>query len=287
MDFAFAVVVVYVCFLNLFVLRTTPEVIVLQFAILIVIFKKLRFKEFAKFWIPFIGLFFTYEFLRGFADDISPFYDTTLYWMYELEMKLFGGLPTRYLQQTFSGNSSLLNFSAFFYSVFFYYSFFAAFVLWLKKSPVIVSYAKRFIALSFVGLVFFFLIPTAPPWMVDLERGTGIDRFLHTENTILHNFLGLSLWKYLIYGNAVAALPSLHVAWPAFTTHFLIRNFQGKWLYLLLIIPAMIGFSVVLTGEHYIVDVMFGWGLALVMIYFPKNRLDRLRSSLRELNHGK
>lgn len=277
LEILFGIILAYISFINLFILKSSPEIIALQFAFLVFIFYQLRIREFAKFWIPFMSFFFLYEYLRGYVDDISPFYNLTLYTVYEIESYLFGVLPSIQLQTVFTGSSAFLNVLVFFYTIFFYYSFLVAFILWFKKSPYFASYAKRFLGLSFVGLLIFFFAPTAPPWFVALERNLPLERYLYTKDTILNDFVGVTIWSYFIYGNKVAALPSLHTAWPAFTTHFVIHYGKSRFRYLLLIIPAAIGFCVILTGEHYVIDVALGWSLAILAVYVPSRYFSYVR----------
>ena len=279
---AFVIILAYISFINFFVLKTTPEIIFLQFAILVFIYRKLRLRVFFKQWIPFVGLFLLYEFLRGFADDLSPFYDTTLYWAHELEAGMFAKLPTLYLQETLSNHRNILDVSFFFYTLFFYYSFLVGFIVWLKRPQLFGEYSKKFLILSYIGLIFFFLIPTAPPWLVDKLKDIGVERYLYREIAVnTFNFKALTLYRYFVYGNEVAALPSLHAAWPAFTSLFLVKTFKNKALYLLFIIPVMIGFSVVLNGEHYAIDVLFGWILAAATVFISKRSFDKLKTPLK------
>ena len=73
------ILILYLSLFNLFVIKATPEVIFIQFFVLILIYKKLGAKTFLKEWVPFIGLVVLYEFLRGIADDMSPFFNQTLF----------------------------------------------------------------------------------------------------------------------------------------------------------------------------------------------------------------
>lgn len=268
--FWFVIVLSYLSYINFFILKTTPEIIFIQFFVLVIIFNKIRSKEFAKTWIPFISLFLLYEFLRGYVDDMSPFYKTTLFWIYNLEVKIFGTLPTRFLQQHLDETNLLTSVSIFFYTIFFYYSFLVAFIIWYKYPKIFGEYFKKFLTISFIGLLVFFLIPTAPPWMVNEITNINIKRYIYDGNSVLQNFDGLTLYQYFIFGNKVAALPSLHVAWPIFSTLFLVKKFKSRYLYLLFVIPFIIAFSVILTAEHYVIDIVAGWILAWV---FTLNQL--------------
>lgn len=262
----FGLILLYFSYINFFVLRSTPELIFLQFVILILIYKKIRGKEFLKGWLPFIGLFVLFEFLRGWVDDLSPFYDKVLYWGYDLEILIFGRLPTLALQEKLAGNRQLLSVSVFFYTTFFYYSFLIAFLVWLNKPQLYHKYVKGFLILTYIGLLIHFLLPTAPPWMVNQERNLGIQRLIY-DKSVISKMGWLSIYKYFVGGNAVAAMPSLHVAWPMFSTFFLIKETRKKIFYLLLSVPLGIAFAIVFTGEHYIVDVLAGWFLAAITVF--------------------
>ncbi|OGE13400.1 hypothetical protein A3G14_02945 [Candidatus Curtissbacteria bacterium RIFCSPLOWO2_12_FULL_38_9] len=267
LNYTFIFILIYISFINIFVIKTTPEIIFIQFAILVLIFRKIRFREFSKYWIPFIAFFFIYEFLRGFADNFAPFYNNVLFWVFGLEKSLFGEIPTQVLQKKFPVDHIVTQTSIFFYSIFFYFSFLVGFIIWLKNKKLFKKYAIKFLLLSYISITFFFLIPTAPPWLVNETVDLGIERYL-LHNSIFQLFSFLTIWGYLLYGNTVAALPSLHVAWPVFTCFFLLKYFKNRFLYLLLIIPILIGFSVVLTAEHFVIDVLFGAILAVILVFF-------------------
>jgi len=266
--FWFLIIIGYISFINIFVIKTTPEFLLIQFAFITTVFLTSRLKDYAIDWIPFIGFFLLYEFLRGFADDLSPFRTLTLLWIYKLEQAIFGTLPTLSLQQLFGENKLIINISLFFYALFFYYSFLTAFIIWIYNRNLFKEYANKFLLLSITGLVFFFLIPTAPPWLIEKSENLGIRRIIY-EGNILDNYVILTLYNYLFHGNEVAALPSLHSAWPMFTSLFIVKKFKNRFRYLLLIIPLMVGFSVVLSGEHFILDVLFGFFLAYLVLNIP------------------
>ncbi len=286
--FGLYVLLGYIFFLNVFVIRTTPEVLALEFLIVALLVRGLGATAFFKDWIPFIGLFVLYEFLRGYADDLSPFYYQTLYVVHHLESNIFPVLPTIFLQKLFLQNSVLLDISLFFYSSFFYYSFAVAFLIWIFRRGDFKDYFKRFMFMTYVGLLFYFLFPTAPPWFVGktLGSGLGLDRPIY-EDTVLASFSGLSVYAYFVGGNLVAAMPSMHTAWTFFTSAFLVKRY-GKKMLPSFIVPIMVGFSIVLTAEHYLLDVVAGAVLAglacsasLDVATLPRIRLGRLLPKFR------
>ena len=277
-NFGFLFILLYVSFINIFVIKATPEIILLQFALLVIIFRRLRMKKFFITWIPFIATFVLYEFLRSYADNFSPFYNITLYWVFWIEKTIFGTLPTITLQQMIPAAHWLTQLSLFFYSIFFYYSFLIAFTIWLVDQDKFPTYFRQFLFLTYISLAVFFLIPTAPPWLAADKFGLGVDRYL-MENNILRAFPSINIYYYFVYGNPVAALPSLHTAWPLFSTLFLIKHYKKPALYLLLVIPMMIAFSVILTGEHYIIDLV-----ASVLVVLGSLNIKRIAPKLKHAN---
>ncbi len=265
LKFWFLIVSAYIAFINLFVLHATPEILFFEFLFLILVFLTPRIKEFIKDWLFLIGFFMSYEFIRGIIDDLTPFKNFTLEIIYNIESAIFPKIPTVFLQELFGKNSFIISLAFFFYTSFYFYSFATAFVLWLKSKKLFKIYARQFLSLCLVGLIFFFFFPTAPPWIIENNFHIGLERYLLKE-TVVKNFAALSLYQYFIYGNTVAAFPSLHTAWPAFSSLFLIKHFKSKLTYFSLIIPLMIGFSVIFFGEHFLLDIVFAFWLAYFFV---------------------
>ncbi len=262
---SFIFVVVYLSFINFFVFKATPEIYFFEFTLLIFLYRKSESSVFLKKWVPFISLFLLYEFIRGWVDNISPFYNLTLYWIYILEKNIFTTLPTQILQKTLQNYTNIMDVLVFFYSTFFYFSFLVAFVVYLKNKNLFSLYAKKFILLTYFSLFLFFIFPTAPPWMVSEINNLGLVRVIY-ESPILKSFTSYTTYQYFIYGNPVAAMPSLHVAWPAFSALFLQIHLKKWWSILLIIVPLMISLAVVVMAEHYVLDVFVGWILAYIFV---------------------
>jgi membrane-associated phospholipid phosphatase len=78
----------------------------------------------------------------------------------------------------------------------------------------------------------------------------------------------------------VAAVPSLHAAYPVLVLLF----FWGRarpWLRALLVAyPLAMAFTLVYGGEHYVFDVVLGWVYA-VAVFAAVNAFERARSRSR------
>jgi membrane-associated phospholipid phosphatase len=66
------------------------------------------------------------------------------------------------------------------------------------------------------------------------------------------------------YAFPVGALPSLHAAWP-----FMIMLFfwprAGRWRILLVAYALAMAFTLVYTADHFVFDILMGWGYAIVV----------------------
>jgi hypothetical protein len=112
--------------------------------------------------------------------------------------------------------------------------------------------AWRLIALIMIvyyaGMPFFALYPLAPPWMSD--DITRVFYLVHPE----------------VAGkdpNPYAAMPSLHIALPAVV--FLWYGWSSAFGRAMLAYTALIGLTVVYSGDHYVADVAAGFALAWVV----------------------
>ncbi len=123
-----------------------------------------------------------------------------------------------------------------------------------------------------LGVVSYWLAPTAPPWYAAARGRTGSEpvRRLMVE-------YGESFWRSgwaplysVLGGNPLAAMPSLHFATSAMAALLLAESgpLAGA---LGTSYAAVLGFSLVYLGEHYVVDLLGGLALTLTV-----RRLERV-----------
>jgi membrane-associated phospholipid phosphatase len=82
-------------------------------------------------------------------------------------------------------------------------------------------------------------------------------------------FDGRSLGSFLfgsVNPNAVAAFPSLHVAYP-FLTFLILRRAFGRIGWLAFGYTLLVAFSVLYTGDHWIIDMLAGAAYAYIAYY--------------------
>jgi membrane-associated phospholipid phosphatase len=112
-----------------------------------------------------------------------------------------------------------------------------------------------------LGMVFYWLLPTAPPWWAGGKGKMAPVRRIMVESG--EHFWGRA-WKPLydfLGGNPFAAMPSLHFATSVMAAHVLsdVGPWPGTagWVYAL-----SLGFALVYLGEHYVADLLAGLALA-------------------------
>jgi hypothetical protein len=125
--------------------------------------------------------------------------------------------------------------------------------------------ATRMYAVFDLGAMFYWAIPTAPPWWAAREgrleqgRSAGARRMMIEYG---QQFWG-DRWSALydvLGGNPLAAMPSLHFATSLMSAHLLseVGPVSGAvgWSYV-----ALLGTALVYLGEHYAVDLLAGAAL--------------------------
>jgi membrane-associated phospholipid phosphatase len=155
--------------------------------------------------------------------------------------------------------------------------------------------AVRMYAVFNIGAVFYWAIPTAPPWWASTkgllpERSVEVRRMMVEYGS---DFWG-DFWKPLydvLGGNPLAAMPSLHFATSLMAAHVLSETgpLAGAigWTY-----AGTLGLALVYLGEHYLVDLLAGAALTeSVRAVAPRltpaaGRLTRILDDLRGLAGG-
>ena len=286
-------VAAYVALLSaLMILRgiaVTPDVLLLSLGLAAVVLGRGRL--FLRDWVPFIALFFAYELMRGYADDLGAGIHVTDVIAAERFIHL-GVLPTEALQRLLhpaTGPDLLAVLATIVYFLHFPLPLAVGFLLWLRRRPLFYDYVAALILLCLAGFATYLLLPVAPPWWA-AERGilVGPDgrplvEYLkpvgfETLATAL-GFDGRYLYTYTFYQiapNPVAAFPSLHAAFPFLAFLFARRAFgSGGWVvfgYFLLV-----SFSIVYLADHYLVDVYAGVAYAAVAAWAVIHAPNRLR----------
>jgi hypothetical protein len=252
----------------------TPDVLLVAFGLAAVLLGRGRL--FLRDWIPFIGLFFAYELMRGYADNIGLAVHVTDVLAVE-RLLFFGYVPTQVLQAAFhpaTGPDVLASIGTVFYFLHFPLPIAVGFFLWLRRRRVYYDFVAALILLAMAGFATYVLLPVAPPWWAaehgQLPGPDGRPAILYLKEqgfdqlASLFGFEGRYIYSYTIYDinpNQVAAFPSLHAGFPFLGFLFARRAF-GRIGWLLLAYSVCVWLSIVYLADHYVVDIVGGLAYA-------------------------
>lgn len=98
------------------------------------------------------------------------------------------------------------------------------------------------------GFLVFWLYPVAPPWVLPARFG------IHSAG--LANLSGV--------GDLLGAMPSLHTAWAGWAAMMLWAILPGRWCWVGFANVGVTALVVLVTGNHFVLDVVAGEALAVV-----------------------
>ena len=215
---------------------------------------------------PLMGALIVFDWMRGWADKIN----TSVHFLPQLEFDkwLFHGtVPTVWLQaHLWRGHVSWYDF--FFlglYLMHFLLPVIVSLVLWRWRPQFFWPFEWAIVGTTLAGIVTFAIYPAAPPWMAAQDNLLG-GPFVRISGAVatamgVKNFSAVDA---AVSPNNVAAVPSLHAAFPLIAAVFLILAFGWRRAGWTMVYPLAMWFGVVYMGEHYVFDVILGIGYALV-----------------------
>jgi membrane-associated phospholipid phosphatase len=211
--------------------------------------------------------------LRALADETRVPLRTDAVTRIERAM-FFGNTPTIWLQAHLFDPFSLAWYD--YATTFVHWSYFfvphvAAIVLWRQNPALFTRYLVATVLLLGVGLLVYFLSPAAPPWLTtDTAPQPDTYRVMANVGREINSSLYDRTNSVVGDSNPVAAMPSMHQAITFLVTLFAMR--AGGWLRVAGVLYAIaMGFSLVYTGEHYVIDILIGSALA-TYAYFMADR---------------
>jgi membrane-associated phospholipid phosphatase len=215
-------------------------------------------------WLPIALLLVVYNVSRGYADGL---FQPHVLPLIHADEALFGGhVPTVWLQQHLYQPGHVQWWEVVVSLV--YVSHFltvptVAVILWLRSRDQWARYMRRWFTLSVAGLITYFLYPAAPPWWAALHGylGDPVARISTAGwNAIGLHSAGNTLNALQVEAaNPVAAMPSLHTAYAMMAVAFFLPVVGRRWWPALLTYPLAMTFTLVYSGEHYVIDVLVGW----------------------------
>jgi len=249
-------------------------------------------------WLPLYLVLFAYNLLRGYASHVlwGPFVRP------QIAIDKFIGLgtvPTVTLQRWLFDPAQLHWWDYAVWAVYnshFFVSYAIAAVLWKRNHQRFRRFINLFVGLTFVGYVGYLLYPAMPPWMASEAGhavqglGTPVPGYLTIPTgyggattriiPLVWQHIGLKAAAALFtrgseFANNVAAMPSLHAAYPMLLLLFFWPFVRWQTRVLLVSYVLAMAFTLVYTGEHFVTDELAGWACAITVYFVGSRILDR------------
>jgi membrane-associated phospholipid phosphatase len=215
-------------------------------------------------WLPWLGLLVVYDELRGAVSVLAA--DAHVAPQIAFDRWLGAGVtPTEWLQRELWSPSHLHWYDIAVWGVYLTH-FFAVWVvaamLWRRSRDRFGPYAVLTIVLTLAAFLVYWRFPAQPPWLAsDLGHLGPVDRIV----PLVWDRLGVSSMQSVYENsnlvNTVAAMPSLHAAYPFMLLLFFwpagwrVRAALGAY-------TLAMAFALVYGGEHFVADIVAGWVLA-------------------------
>ena len=217
-------------------------------------------------WLPFFALLFVYDLLRGWVGN-HPLFDPYVLPQIHVDEFLFGSVPPVELQQQLYDPGALQAYDVAAWVVYlshFFATLTIAAVLWRVARPRFLRFRAMILTVSAAAFVTYALFPAVPPWMAADDEEIGpVSRVIGDVWHELGVEPAAAIWERgSTFSNQVAAIPSLHTAYPVLILCFFWGS--GRWARIGCLAYAIaMSATLVYTGEHYVADVIAGWLYAI------------------------
>ncbi len=235
---------------------TPDKVVIVGLLLAFLVAKPLAF---LKDWMPFVALFAAYEYLRGLVPSLG--WTVNVYPLIRADEFLFGQLPTISLQNILWRPDAPPIYDWVFtltYLLHFTLPLGFALLLWARDRTSFRKFIVALTVLSFAGFLTYLFYPAMPPWMA-ASKGL-IPPLNDVMARTLEPFFrgpGLPTIYTVMSPNLVAAMPSLHAAYPTMVYLYAVKFFGWRGhLFLPYLLTVWIG--VVYTNQHWVIDVIAG-----------------------------
>jgi PAP2 superfamily len=218
--------------------------------------------------LPFPIVALAWEAMRGLASDVADRANVAdvVAW----EHALFGGTtPSVTLQRAFHtpGTVSLLDIlMTTVYLGHFVVPVAVGYLMWRHSRTVFYRYSAAIVLVALAGYATQLIFPAAPPRLSGLYGTPLAVTDIARQTLEAFRAMPIAAWGYgNLSGNEVAAMPSLHAAFPLMAALFLfqVRRWHG-WA--MLAYTGVVWFAIVYLGQHFLVDAIAG-SLYTVLVY--------------------
>jgi hypothetical protein len=224
--------------------------------------------RFIRDWTLVIGGVFAYMLAGRYAQGL----DMPVYYSPQIEADRIiglGSVPSEWLQHHLyrGGTGPLEVFCVVMYFSHFFAPLLLGFYIWVRRQTrAFKELMFGILATSILADICFVLFPTAPPWLAAEHGG-----LVSVHHLLKQSLLDLHLTSFAsVIGdshkyNIVAALPSMHAAFPVIALIVAVRYGLPKWVIGLQATQLFgVFFAIVYLGDHYVIDAVAGTAVAVV-----------------------
>jgi hypothetical protein len=230
-------------------------------------------------WLPLYVVLAVYALLRGYASHVlwGPFYRPQV----AFDSFIGGGRPPTVTLQRWLFRANDLRpwdyLTWLTYMSHFFTSFIVAGVLWKRDHARFKRFVALFVGLTFLGYITYVLYPALPPW---LASQTGHIAPITRIIPVVWDHVGIHGAGALFTGNNqfdnnIAAMPSLHAAYPMLLLLFFWKRARPAVRAILVAYVLAMAFTLVYTGEHFVLDEVVGWSYAIFTFVVGGRLFDR------------
>jgi membrane-associated phospholipid phosphatase len=210
--------------------------------------------------LPFLILLVAYKQMRNFADDLSTSQINVANLVHWEETLFDGTVPAHWVQahmwnQFYTPVLDVL--TNILYVSHFLSPLVISALLWQKRRSLYWAFAIGLVALSFAAFATYVLFPAAPPWWATHygyipDQPVTLDHFVASGDELAEG------------ANPVAAMPSLHAAYPTFIALVAIYVWRKRGIPVILL-PLGVIFATLYLGHHYMIDAIAGVTYATIV----------------------
>jgi hypothetical protein len=227
-----------------------------------------RFREFVLTWSIFLAVVASFDAVRGLIYSATSYFELPFYLGYviDAERALLGGAIApialqAWLPPQVHGDFERLLVVA-------HASHFLVFLMfglleWTRGAAGFARFRRSFYLAMGIGAFFYAAVPTVPPWMAArtfevIPRVERVSRYFYNVSIpAVHGAFDT---------NPIAAMPSLHTAFPVLICLLAARSWGWRsWPIFLYAVSVL--FGIMYMGEHYAVDVVAGIAVAVVAFW--------------------
>jgi membrane-associated phospholipid phosphatase len=230
-----------------------------------------RIPRFILDWLPMFIVLFAYDAIHNQFGALLPRAHTLT--QIRIDEALFGTpVPAVAMQRAFysPGHPHWWDFAALVvYTTHFTAVTLIAVILWVRSRPAYLRFMTWFVGLTTLGFITYALYPAVPPWLASQH---GDLAYTHRVVRELWDYLGCHSIASMFSGanvrvNDVAAIPSLHAAYPVMIAMCFWRRSSASLRVVLALYPLAMAIALVYTGEHYVFDILLGVLYAVVSAF--------------------